>query len=132
MLSLDEIDRYSRQLVVSGWGAEGQEKIRAARVAVAGSGEAAEAAILYLAAAGVSSLTVEKFAEEARALNPLVEVCESPALATPEHSAVATILSPKLRIVGHEERAAVGAAVAVETLKAIIGIPYLAKVSLTV
>ncbi len=53
MLSGDEIERYMRQMVLPGWGAAGQERVRAATVMVWGEGPAAEAASIYLARAGV-------------------------------------------------------------------------------
>jgi adenylyltransferase/sulfurtransferase len=59
VLAVDEIARYERQLVLPEWGAAGQERVRAARVRVTGRGPAAEAAILYLAGAGVGQLVVQ-------------------------------------------------------------------------
>ncbi len=131
MLSFEEIDRYSRQILVPGWGAEGQEKVRAARISIRGTGEAAESAILYLAAAGIGQLTVEAFAEEARALNPLVDVSpgENGTVNVPI-SIDCSIGDRALSIAGDEDRAAVGAAAAVEALKAILGMPYLPRVSI--
>lgn len=52
-LSDDEIERYSRQILVPGIGAEGQQRLLGARVLVAGSERGVAQASLYLRAAGV-------------------------------------------------------------------------------
>jgi hypothetical protein len=49
--------RYARQISLSDVGPDGQERICRARAAVVGDGLAADTAALYLAAAGVGSLT---------------------------------------------------------------------------
>jgi len=38
MLSDRELARYNRQIMISGWGNEGQERLKKARVVVAGAG----------------------------------------------------------------------------------------------
>jgi len=48
--------RYDRQMMLRGFGQEGQERLRQARVAVAGIGGLGSVASLYLAAAGVGYL----------------------------------------------------------------------------
>lgn len=54
-MALDDerIERYSRQLILAEVGPRGQERLLAARVAVVGTGVAAERVVAYLAAAGV-------------------------------------------------------------------------------
>ena len=49
----EQIERYSRQLILAEVGPRGQERLGAARVAVIGEGAAAERVVAYLAAAGV-------------------------------------------------------------------------------
>ncbi len=54
----EQIERYSRQIVLAEIGPLGQAKLAAARVAIAASGAAAERAAAYLAAAGVGTLAL--------------------------------------------------------------------------
>jgi adenylyltransferase/sulfurtransferase len=57
-LSDDELQRYSRQIVLREVGPAGQRRLRGASVAVVGAGGLGSASLLYLAAAGVGRLTV--------------------------------------------------------------------------
>src|SRR5690349_16440407 len=54
--AMDDLDRYSRQMVLPGVGRAGQERLRAARVAVLGLGALGSALAEQLARAGVGSL----------------------------------------------------------------------------
>jgi len=100
-LSKSELERYSRQMLIYGWGKEGQKKLKSAKVVVTGAGGLGCPASLYLVATGIGKLVIidkEKFelsnlnrqilgwqkdigrfkaeaaAEKLKALNPEVEV----------------------------------------------------------
>lgn len=58
VLSEAELSRYRRQLAIPGWGVEGQQKLRQARVLVAGAGGLGCAVLSYLAVAGIGLIRV--------------------------------------------------------------------------
>ncbi|MCC7301337.1 MAG: HesA/MoeB/ThiF family protein [Bacteroidia bacterium] len=61
MLNKDQIERYSRHLLLEGVGTEGQEKLCSSRVLIIGAGGLGCPAGLYLAAAGVGKIGIIDF-----------------------------------------------------------------------
>src|SRR5215470_11505497 len=57
-MSLDHDERYSRQILFRGIGAEGQKRLAAARVAVVGCGATGSAVASLLARAGVGTIRI--------------------------------------------------------------------------
>lgn len=57
-LSERELNRYNRQMMIKGWGVEGQVKLKKARVVVVGSGGLGSPILIYLAAAGFGEIVV--------------------------------------------------------------------------
>jgi hypothetical protein len=133
-LSPLQVDRYHRQIILPGWGGAGQERIGAATVTVFGDGPAARAAARYLAGAGVARLrlaTSHEAAEALRALNPLVAIEATPTTVMTEGSeGPALVEAAGVRFVAGDDRAATGAAVAGEVLKALLGLPHRLHVEL--
>ena len=58
MLTEDEKKRYDRQIRIPGFGVEGQEKLKKARVLIAGVGALGTAISTYLGIAGVGCLRI--------------------------------------------------------------------------
>jgi molybdopterin/thiamine biosynthesis adenylyltransferase len=58
MLSVDERKRYDRQIMIRGVGEEGQEKLKRAKILIAGAGGLGSPAAMYLTAAGVGKIRV--------------------------------------------------------------------------
>ena len=58
MLSQDEREKYARQMVLKGFGLQGQERLKRATVFIAGAGGLGSSSITYLAAAGVGTLRI--------------------------------------------------------------------------
>jgi molybdopterin/thiamine biosynthesis adenylyltransferase len=56
MLSGRERSRYTRQLMIHGWGEEGQERVKKSTVFIAGAGGLGSPVSMYLAAAGVGHI----------------------------------------------------------------------------
>ncbi len=62
-LTIDEVRRYSRHLIIPDVGMAGQQRLKNAKVLVIGAGGLGSPALLYLAAAGVGTLGIVDFDE---------------------------------------------------------------------
>ena len=58
MLTRDELKRYDRQIMIHGFGEEGQAKLKRARVFIAGAGGLGSPVSIYLATAGVGTIRI--------------------------------------------------------------------------
>lgn len=58
MLSERELEKYDRQMMIKDFGQEGQEKLKGAKVFIAGAGGLGSPIAIYLAAAGVGKMTI--------------------------------------------------------------------------
>jgi adenylyltransferase/sulfurtransferase len=61
MLSKEELERYSRHIVIPEVGLEGQEKLKKAKVLIIGAGGLGSPLCLYLAAAGIGYIGIVDF-----------------------------------------------------------------------
>ena len=57
-LTENELERYDRQIILEGFGEEGQKKLKRAKVFIAGSGGLASSISFYLAVAGVGKMRI--------------------------------------------------------------------------
>jgi sulfur-carrier protein adenylyltransferase/sulfurtransferase len=62
-LTIDEVRRYSRHLIIPDVGMGGQKRLKNSRVLVIGAGGLGSPALMYLAAAGVGTLGIVEFDE---------------------------------------------------------------------
>ncbi len=58
MLTAEELERYDRQIIVEGFGEKGQEKLKQAKVFIAGAGGLGSPISAYLTAAGVGRIRI--------------------------------------------------------------------------
>ncbi len=61
LFSKEEFARYNRHIIIPEFGLEGQQKLKAAKVLVIGSGGLGSPMLLYLAAAGVGTIGIVDF-----------------------------------------------------------------------
>jgi len=60
-LSKEELERYSRHLIIPEFNIEGQRKLKAAKVLIVGTGGLGSPMLLYLAAAGIGTIGILDF-----------------------------------------------------------------------
>jgi molybdopterin/thiamine biosynthesis adenylyltransferase/rhodanese-related sulfurtransferase len=106
-LSIDEVRRYSRHLIIPDVGMTGQKRLKNAKVLVIGAGGLGSPALLYLAAAGVGTLGVVEFDEvdesnlQRQIIHGQSDVGKSKAQSAKESLAET---NPLVNVVIHEER----------------------------
>jgi sulfur-carrier protein adenylyltransferase/sulfurtransferase len=61
LFTKEELARYDRHIIIPGFGMEAQQKLKAAKVLVVGSGGLGSPVLLYLAAAGVGTIGIVDF-----------------------------------------------------------------------
>ena len=106
-LSVDEVRRYSRHLIIPDVGMTGQKRLKNAKVLVVGAGGLGSPALLYLAAAGVGTLGIVDFdvVDESNLQRQIIhgqsDVGRPKALSAKESIQEA---NPFVEVVVHEER----------------------------
>ncbi|MBI1291902.1 molybdopterin-synthase adenylyltransferase MoeB [bacterium] len=117
-LNEDQLERYSRQLLLPGFGGAAQKALQSARVAMVGAGGLGSPVIEYLAAAGVGELhIIDSDSVELSNLQRQVIHARSP-LGTPKAESAATAacaINPDCRAVPHVTR------LTVENAEALLG-----------
>ena len=106
-LSVEEIARYSRHLIIPDVGVPGQKRLKNAKVLVVGAGGLGSPALLYLAAAGVGTLGIVDFdvVDESnlqrQVIHGVSDLGKPKALSAKESIAE---INPYVTVVLHEER----------------------------
>ena len=107
MLSDENLERYARQVIMPEVGEDGQERLLAARALIVGAGGLGSPVILYLAAAGIGSITILDD-ERVELTNLNRQIAHTTAsIGTPkveQAAAAARALNPAITITGQPER----------------------------
>jgi molybdopterin/thiamine biosynthesis adenylyltransferase/rhodanese-related sulfurtransferase len=106
-LTIDEVRRYSRHLIIPDVGMTGQKRLKNAKVLVIGAGGLGSPALLYLAAAGVGTLGIAEFDEvdesnlQRQIIHTQSDIGRSKAISAKESVLEA---NPYVTVILHEER----------------------------
>jgi adenylyltransferase/sulfurtransferase len=106
-LTIDEVRRYSRHLIIPDVGMTGQKRLKNAKVLVIGAGGLGSPALLYLAAAGVHTLGIAEFDEvdesnlQRQVIHGQSDIGKSKALSAKESIAET---NPYVNVILHEGR----------------------------
>ncbi|HEY0902967.1 MAG TPA: adenylyltransferase/sulfurtransferase MoeZ [Marmoricola sp.] len=106
-LTVDEVRRYSRHLIIPDVGMTGQKRLKNAKVLVIGAGGLGSPALLYLAAAGVGTLgiaefdTVDESNLQRQVIHGVSDIDKPKGLSAKESIAE---INPYVEVVLHEER----------------------------
>ena len=106
-LTVDEVRRYCRHLIIPDVGMDGQKRLKNAKVLVVGAGGLGSPALLYLAAAGVGTLGIIDFdkVDESNLQRQIIHG-QSDIGKPKAESATESIaeINPLVNVVVHEER----------------------------
>jgi sulfur-carrier protein adenylyltransferase/sulfurtransferase len=106
-LTIDEVRRYSRHLIIPDVGMDGQKRLKNAKVLVIGAGGLGSPALLYLAAAGVGTIGLVEFDEvdesnlQRQVIHGQSDIGKSKAQSAKESIAE---VNPLVDVVLHDER----------------------------
>src|SRR3954467_798500 len=106
-LTIDEVRRYSRHLIIPDVGMSGQKRLKNAKVLVIGAGGLGSPALLYLAAAGVGTLGIAEFDEvdesnlQRQIIHGQSDIGKSKAVSAKESIAET---NPLVNVIVHDER----------------------------
>jgi molybdopterin/thiamine biosynthesis adenylyltransferase/rhodanese-related sulfurtransferase len=106
-LDADELDRYSRHLLLPEVGAAGQAKLKQARVALVGAGGLGSPAAFYLAAAGIGTLTLidDDLVDKSNLQRQILHTDERVGMAKAESARIAlAALNPQIDVHTREVR----------------------------
>jgi len=106
-LSIDEVRRYSRHLIIPDVGMAGQKRLKNAKVLCIGAGGLGSPALMYLAAAGVGTLGIVEFDEVDESNLQRQVIHRQSTIGQPKaRSAAAAVkeINPYVDVVLHEER----------------------------
>jgi len=106
-LSVDEVKRYSRHLIIPDVGMAGQKRLKNAKVLVVGAGGLGSPALLYLAAAGVGTLGIvdHDVVDLSNLQRQILHNNERIGVPKVESARIAIeSLNPDVRVVAHQER----------------------------
>lgn len=115
-LSADQVDRYSRQILLPEVGIAGQRRLLDSRVLVVGAGGLGSPTALYLAAAGVGTIGIVDFDQvETSNLQRQVLHGTSGVGGSKTGSAVSTLggINPEVEVIAHDTRLVASNALAV-------------------
>jgi sulfur-carrier protein adenylyltransferase/sulfurtransferase len=106
-LTIDEVRRYSRHLIIPDVGMTGQKRLKNSKVLVIGAGGLGSPALLYLAAAGVGTLgiaefdTVDESNLQRQVIHGVSDIDKPKGLSAKESIAE---INPYVEVILHEER----------------------------
>ncbi len=106
-LTVDEVRRYSRHLIIPDVGMAGQKRLKNAKVLVIGAGGLGSPALLYLAAAGVGTIGIADYDEvdesnlQRQVIHGQSDIGKSKARSAKQSIAE---VNPYVHVVLHEER----------------------------